>query len=701
MNISILLPYKENFTKDSAGAVSIFVNQITKVSKYKKNITIFGNTIFKDYLDKCYKNINFDRKIFRSSSKIYVDNFLKNKNVLNSDIIEVHNRPNYIAPIKKEYKKKIFLYFHNDPLSMDGSNTISDRLFLLKQVDKLIFNSKWSKNRFFVDLNSKDIDIRKIHVCYQSSNKVRIDFNKKEKVISFIGKINIAKGYVIFGSAIIEILNKYKNWKAVVIGDEHREKIYFEHERLKIIGFKSNDYILNLLKKVSISVVCSRWEEPFGRASLEAASRGSAVIINNSGGLVETNKSALILKTLSKKELIKTISQLINNKDKLLQYQKDNYKNFELTHNYVGSLVDTIRDISFPLLFNIIKNKPLKILHITNFNNRFDGRLHYNTSKRLNNGFIRLGHNVLSISDRDIISNNKSINDMSGVKSLQKSVINNFKNFKPDLVVLGHADSLKAETIEYMKSQGSKITQWFLDPVGKNSPDYKKNKKRILNKSQFIDSTFLTSHPSDLDFKIKNCRYMPNPSDSSFEILKNYEKNCEKDLFFAMSHGVHRGTLKKGKSDDRESFINKLLNKNKNIDFDIYGMNGIEPIWGEKFINILSRSSMGLNLSRGKSVKYYSSDRISQLMGNGLLTFVNKDTFFGDFFTNKEIITYNSIDDLSYKLNKYKKDSVQRKLIAKNGKNKYMKYFNSNVVCEFIINKTFELHNKKKFLWEK
>ena len=163
----------------------------------------------------------------------------------------------------------------------------------------------------------------------------------------------------------------------------------------------------------------------------------------------------------------------------------------------------------------------------------------------------------------------------------------------------------------------------------------------------------------------------------------------------------HQATLKKGKSDDREFFINKLLNRNKNINFDIYGMNGMEPIWGDKFINILSRSSMGLNLSRGKSVKYYSSDRISQLMGNGLLTFVDKNTFFGDFFTNKEIITYNGIDDLSYKLNKYKKDNVQRKLIAKNGKNKYMKYFNSNVVCEFIINKTFELRNKKKFLWEK
>ena len=40
MKISILLPYKENFTKKYAGAVSLFVNDITKKSTYKK-ITVF------------------------------------------------------------------------------------------------------------------------------------------------------------------------------------------------------------------------------------------------------------------------------------------------------------------------------------------------------------------------------------------------------------------------------------------------------------------------------------------------------------------------------------------------------------------------------------------------------------------------------------------------------------------------------------
>ena len=702
MKISILLPYKENFTHEAAGAVSLFVHQIWNVSKYKGKIKIYGSTNYKKYLNKNYKNIKFEKNIFRSSSKMYVDNFLNNAEVINSDIIEVHNRPHYIKFIKKKFKKKISLYFHNDPLSMDGSKSVQDRMYLIDNVDKLIFNSIWSKNRFFLNMYvdaSTSIDV---NVCYQSANKVKIDFKKKKNIISFIGKLNKAKGYDIFGNAIIDILNKYKNWKAIVIGDEEREKIIFKHPRLKVIGFKKNRFILDLLKKTSISVVCSRWQEPFGRASLEAASRGSAVIISNTGGLPETTKSGVILKSLSKKELVTAMEKLIIDKKKLLRTQKDNHKNFKFTHNYISNLVDSIREKTFTKTFNIKKTLILKILHITNFNNRFDGRLHYNTSKRLNNGFIRLGHNVLSISDRDIISNNKTIADLKGVHSLQKIVINNFNNFKPDLVVLGHADSVNLETINYMKKQNIPLAQWFLDPVGTQSPDYQKNKNRILNKSEYIDASFLTSDPNDLDFKIRNSYYIPNPSDSSFETLKNYNNNCENDVFFAMSHGVHRGNLKTGKFDNRENIIKQLVKTNKNIKFDIYGMNQREPIWGDKFIKIISKSSMGLNLSRGQPVKYYSSDRIAQLMGNGLLTFIDKRTLYGDFFTNKEIILYKDINDLSYKINKYKKDHLDRKLIAKNGKKKYMKFFNSNIVCEFIINKTFQVEYKKnKFLWEK
>ena len=701
MKISVLLPYKEDFAHDLAGAVSLFVSQISKKSKYRKSINIYGNTRSKKYLLSNYINIHFKKNILQSSSKNYVQSFLNIKNILTSDIIEVHNRPNYIKYIKKKFHNKIFLYFHNDPLTMEGSTSIDDRIYLINNINKLIFNSNWSKNRFFLDLPKNKVDINKIDVCYQSSSKTKIDFNKKEKIISFIGKLNSAKGYDVFGKAVLKILDKYKDWSAVVIGDEAREKLVFSHNRLKILGFKDNKFILNLLKKISISVICSRWEEPFGRVSLEAASRGCATITSTTGGLPETSNFSLKLDKLNTSELINSLNDLIKDKSYLLKKQKQNYKGFFLTHEYVASLVDSIRS-NQTYNFNFHKKKhSLKIIHITNFNNRFEGRLHYNTSKRLNNGFIRNGHNVLTISDRDIISHNKSLNDVKGTKFLQETTINNIKNFKPDLIVLGHADSINIETINYIKSSNIKIAQWFLDPVGKHTPDHIKNRNRLIEKSNYVDASFLTTDPRVLNFDTPNTYFIPNPADHSFETLNNYERDTEYDLFFALSHGVHRGILKEGKFDDREIFLKKLIKFNKNVSFDFYGINNREPIWGDEFINRISKSSMGLNLSRGKPVKYYSSDRIAQLMGNGLLTFIDVKTYYNDFFSNKEIVTYKNVSDLCYLLQKYKKDTKQRKLIAKNGKIKYMKYFNSNIISKYIVEKTMNDKISKNYLWLK
>ena len=285
----------------------------------------------------------------------------------------------------------------------------------------------------------------------------------------------------------------------------------------------------------------------------------------------------------------------------LKRIQKDNLKSFLFDHKFIANLVDNQRkDLYLSNNLFIKKNKLFKIMHITNLNERFNGRLHYNTGRRLNNGFIRNNHNVLSLSDRDIIHNNKRLNDLDGSKLLQKKILETYENFKPDLIVLGHADKLSSSTLESIKQKNKdiKIAQWFLDPLSKRGPDFQNNKKRILDKSELIDSTFLTTDPKSLNFKINNSFFMPNPCDKSFEILSNFNKNCNYDVFFAMSHGVHRGLLKKGKHDDREIFINKLIKINKDITFNIFGMNNIQPIWGDKFISKISNSYMGINLSR-------------------------------------------------------------------------------------------------------
>ena len=70
MKISILLPYKENFSPIYPGAVSLFVRDTVNISKYKNKITIYGNTNFKERFKLKYHNIPLSMFRFQSKSKI-------------------------------------------------------------------------------------------------------------------------------------------------------------------------------------------------------------------------------------------------------------------------------------------------------------------------------------------------------------------------------------------------------------------------------------------------------------------------------------------------------------------------------------------------------------------------------------------------------------------------------------------------------
>ena len=702
MKISILLPYKENYSPSYAGAVSLFVNSVSKESIYKNGTIIYGSTNYKEKLSSNYVNIPLSKEFLKSQSKEYVNKFIEIQKDIKPDIIEVHNRPIYINKLT-DLKINLVLYFHNDPISMDGSRSAKERIYLLNTCEKIVFNSEWSKKQFLKNLQSFYHKSKKLIVIHQSINQTKVDIKKKKKIISFVGKLNSAKGYDIFCNAIIKVLNKFPDWKAVVAGDEPREVISVDHKNLSNLGFQKHSKILDLFEKTSIAVACSRWEEPFGRTSLEAASRGCAVIISNRGGLPETITNGIILRKLNSSSLYNSIVKLIQNKKQLRDLQSKSKNNFYLTDKYISSKIDKYRSLLATnkiRLFNSrsIKEK-LKILHITNFNERHNGRLFYNTGKRINNGFIRLGHSVLEFSDRDIVSYYRSLNDFKGSKKLNKKLLEVISNYVPDVLVLGHADLIKIETLNYIKQNypSIKMCQWFLDRM---DSEWINNKRRFLDKIDLMDISFCTTDPKSLNINKKHkVLFMPNPVDESFEILKNYEnKFFNNDVFFAMSHGVHRGILKKGKFDQRENFINKLVQITPNIRFDLYGMNNIQPIWADDYLLAISQSKIGLNLSQGKPAKYYSSDRFSQLIGNGLMVMIDEKTKIGNFFNKNEIVMYKNISDLSEKIVKYSNDYKLRNNIAKKGRLKYFKYFNSTIVSEFILNKTFEI--KKKYYWE-
>ena len=691
--IATILPYKENYTHRKALAAAIWVNDFYKFSNYRSNNYIFGNTDTKDYLTGNYINVPLKKKKskFSSTTNEYCDNFIKISEKYNFDIIEIHNRPQIFLYLQKKIKSKFILYFHNDPLSMKGSKTISERLDLINNVDKIIFVSKWVQNRFFIGIDQKLIN--KTNVVYPSIHKEN-RIKKKNKNIIFIGKLNESKGYDIYKEAIIRILNEFKEWRAYSIGDEDRKRPHIKHPNHEELGFMKHKKVLQYLNKSEIAVVPSRWEEPFGRTALESSSRACATIISNRGGLPETTDHAVILKKLSSNELYSEIKKLIKNNNLRKKIQRNGFKNVKHQTINNSGLIDNIRgELIHNFNLNFVRNK-LRIINIYNAGQKLNHRL-YNISlgKKFTNGLIRNGHDVLEISDRDFIKQSRSLSFRNTNEKFQDYLTETFKNYNPDLFLFGHTNNIELDTIKTIRNFNRNIiiSQWNEDPVMPSLDYSKKNINNISIYSDIVDHNFITTDPSVLsnqNIKIKNLHFFFVPVDKNIECYDVFKLNPAMDLFYAMSHGVNRANLKKGKTDERINFLDKLINKLDNINCDFYGFKNKEPIWGNQFYQSLINSKMGLNLSRGLPTKYYSSNRIASLMGNGLLTFIDKKTQINDFFNQNEIILYENISDLAQKVKFYKKNINQRKKIAYQGKKKYFKLFNELRTTKYIVDKS-------------
>ena len=127
--------------------------------------------------------------------------------------------------------------------------------------------------------------------------------------------------------------------------------------------------------------------------------------------------------------------------------------------------------------------------------------------------------------------------------------------------------------------------------------------------------------------------------------------------------------------------------------FNVLGFNDKEPIWASNYNQELAKCNMGLNLSRGRPIDLYSSNRIASYIGNGLLTFIDHRTGLQKIFNKNEAVYYKSTEDLIKKIIFFKKNDKIRKRIAKNGYIKYHKLYNSESLSKKIINLVY---NSKK-----
>jgi glycosyltransferase involved in cell wall biosynthesis len=699
--IAELLPNKEDYTLNKAAAASIWVKDFNKGFIASRQL-IFGISSSSS-LSKNFINLKKDNLI--NNSYFYIKNFVS-KLPKYTKVIVIHNRPHFFFILKKKCPGiKFILVFHNDPNTLRGSRTVKEKINILQNCDKIIFVSSYVKKRFYYNINN--LLPLKGEIIYPSTNYYNHNFKKrlkKDKIIVFVGKLNSAKGYNLFGTAVINILNKYKDWRAIVAGNEKRESYNFHHKRLKVFDWLSHKQIINIYKKSSISVVPSTWDEPFGRTAMESSDLGNALITSGKGGLKETVFNPIILKKINTLSIINEIEKLIKHPNLLKKIQKFNYENKKINYNTNLIKVSNLKNNllikkSYKINFINNNNNNNKILHIANFDEKNNYRLsNINLATKISNGFIKDKFHTTNFSDRFFSQQNL-------FSDIDDRIINIIKNLKPTLILLGHTNSLKTETLKIIKDKFSdiKIAFWYEDSINKKGPDYIKNKTFIEKYKNYVDQYFITTDVNNIETSIpkKKLNFIPVPASSLSENLNLYKtKNHEYDIFYAVSHGVNRGILKKNKIDERYNFLKLLMSKSNDINYNVFGFNNIQPVWGDEFIKEMSKCRFGLNLSRGEPVKYYSSNRIATLVANGIPTLIDEKIKYNDFFSNNEMIFYKNIYDLIDKVNFYKKNERKRIQIGINGQSKYFKIFSNIIVADYIVSRTLGTKPSYNYVWD-
>ena len=177
------------------------------------------------------------------------------------------------------------------------------------------------------------------------------------------------------------------------------------------------------------------------------------------------------------------------------------------------------------------------------------------------------------------------------------------------------------------------------------------------------------------------------------ETGRAFDADCNIDLIFAC------GSFDAGGGDPRKAVMDLIGQRLPGIHFSRHVDNETSGLWGADYMNAIGRSKCGLNLSREREgpinlakpedLYIYSSDRVAQLTGNGVLAFTLEKYHMDELFTEDEMVFFSSNDDLIDKIDHYLENEDGRRRIAKNGWGKAHRDLNESLTADFIIDVLF------------
>jgi hypothetical protein len=338
---------------------------------------------------------------------------------------------------------------------------------------------------------------------------------------------------------------------------------------------------------------------------------------------------------------------------------------------------------------------PLRILFAEYGQLRRYGETRVSWSQKLFRGLIQNGHLVHFFSDRDVAAFEAPF----GLRDLGKGKANRrfletAAAFQPDLIIAGHCDILRNETLSQARSgAGCPLIYCNNDPLFVPS-----NVARIASRLTVCDHAFISTGKTVLDEFFpahkEKTHFMPNAADPAverFDASAQEVSELDRDLIFCGNSNEHT---------ERQRLLKSLkANLPATFRFDTFGCFDTPPIWGLVYDEALSRSAMGLNLNRQEGHHWYSSARIAQMGGNGLAVLTHAENDLTSLFPDDTFLYFQNEDELQKQLLHLQNDDDERRARGAATRRFFLTEMNNRLHASDILETALDLAPSHPYCW--
>jgi hypothetical protein len=334
----------------------------------------------------------------------------------------------------------------------------------------------------------------------------------------------------------------------------------------------------------------------------------------------------------------------------------------------------------------------LRIVHAASYQMDKDGAAFFNCDLKFHQGLVQNGCHVYPFSTNDRARMLSFLNSKTfGKNKANRALVRTVRNVQPDALILGHGQYITRATLAEVRDAvpGIRIGYWYIDPLWEP-----KDVAHLNHRADLFDAVCCTTGGTLLrQFCRPTCpaAFIPNPVEAGVERHRAFENESpEYDLVF---FGRDKYASERGQ------FLAELRSALPQARLGYFGCLGQPLVFGAEKDAILSRSRMALNLSRRNDVELYSSDRLAQLTGNGLLTFIQSGAGFEHLYSDDEVSFYESLEDLVELVRYLISDDSLARAIAERGWRKAHTQYSSQAVAQFVLDLTFRTERCQTGPW--